>query len=224
MLRLTTLGEQLRNKLPPGMSLPEPIDLLFEWIEDKGLFIDNDGERIGFLFSRDKLAAEQAETVRPGGTDVSFFAQGNDRLKYWFGHERSEVLNRISVFAQTGGDGSMAAFWLDDAGKQSIVHLGSGSGSDLVCVLAKDAVDFLCLLAIGYDEICWSEAFSKPPNSEGAYDGPYIEPNIEYQNWVRQTFSVTIPQTAAEIVVHPSSMDDDDSDDPFNRWVKVNTQ
>jgi hypothetical protein len=116
----------------------------------------------------------------------------------------------------------MAAFWLDDAGKQRIVHLRSGSGSTLVCVLAEDAIDFLRLLAIGYDEICWSEVFSKPPNSEGV--GPYIEPNIEYQNWVRQTFSVTIPPTAAEIVKHPSSMDGDDSDDPFKRWVKDNTE
>ena len=55
----------------------------------------------------------------------------------------------------------MAAFWLDDAGKQRIVHLGSGSGSTLVCILAEEAIDFLRLLAIGYDEICWSEVFSE---------------------------------------------------------------
>lgn len=37
--------------------------------------------------------------------------------------------------------------------------MGSGSGSLLSCVLADNAVDFLRLLAIGYDEICWDEDF-----------------------------------------------------------------
>ena len=66
--------------------------------------------------------------------------------------------------------------------------------------------------------------FPKPPNSEGVYGEPYVEPNIDYQKWVQHTFSVTIPPTAAEIVRHPSTMDDDDSDDPFNRWAKANTE
>jgi hypothetical protein len=223
MLVITTLGEQLRGKLLPGMSIPEPFELLFGWIEDKGLFIDTDDGRLGFLFSRDKIAAEQSETARPGGTDIRFLAEGNAGLEYWFGHECSEILNRLCVFARTGWDGSMAAFWLDDAGKLSIVHLGSGPGSTLVCVLAEDSIDFLRLLAIGYDEICWSEEFPNPPNSAGADVGPYIEPNIEYQNWVRQTFSVTIPPTAAEIVRHPSRIDDDGSEDPFHQWVRENT-
>jgi hypothetical protein len=69
----------------------------------------------------------------------------------------------------------------------------------------------------------WSEEFPNPPNSAGADVGPYIEPNIEYQNWVRQTFSVTIPPTAAEIVRHPSRIDDDGSEDPFHQWVRDNT-
>jgi hypothetical protein len=102
MLRITTLGEQLRRKLLPGMSIPEPFELLFGWIEDNGLFIDTDGGRLGFLFSRDKLEAEQTETARPGGTDISFFAEGNAHLKYWFGHERSEIVNQLRVFAKTG--------------------------------------------------------------------------------------------------------------------------
>jgi hypothetical protein len=215
---MSTLQTQIERTLLPGMRVPEPLALLFAWIEDNGCCIDRKGQRVGFLYSLQKLKAEWTPDERPGGTHIEFFAQGND-LKYWFGHDRPEVLNRLCVFAKTGSDGSMAAFWIDDHGKQRIVHLGSGSGSTLVCVLADDPVDFLRLLAIGYDEICWNSHFTEPPNSEG---GSIVHPNVEFQNWVTRTFSVSIPKTAAEIVKHPSKMGDAESPDDFWQWVEKN--
>ncbi|HEY1050747.1 MAG TPA: hypothetical protein VGE39_13350 [Prosthecobacter sp.] len=142
-------------------------------------------------------------------------------MKHWFGNERPEMLSRICVFCRTGGEGSMAAFWLDPEGGRKIVHLGSGSGSTLVCVLAEDAVDFLRLLAIGYDEICWPEAFDNPPNTGSDF---IVEPNTDFQDWVRTTFSVSIPATASEIVRHPSRMGDKKSLDPFHPWVTSMTE
>jgi hypothetical protein len=221
---MARLYDEIARTLLPGMSIPKPLELLFSWIESNGLFEDTkDGQRIGFLFPQDELNAGWRETERPGGTHVEFFAEGNNYLKQWFGHERPEVLNRLCVFARTGGEGSRAAFWIDE-GKQRIVHIGLGSGSTLVCVLADDPVDFLRLLAIGYDEVCWGEEFSKPPNTDLEDDEMLIHPNFEYQNWVRDTFSVTIPETALEIVKCPSSMSDTDSNDPFWHWVNQNTQ
>ncbi len=216
---MSTLQQQIEETLLPGMRLPEPLVLLLRWIEDKGFFIDRDNRRIGFLYPLDKLKSEWTETELPGGTHIEFFAEGNANLKYWFGHERLDVLDRLCVFAKTGADGSMAALWIDDRGKQNIVHLGSGSGSILVCVLADDPVDFLRLLAIGYDEICWNSAFSEPPNSGG---GLFVRPNVEFQDWVAKTFSTTIPRTAIEIVKHPSEMGDTESLDDFCRWVEKN--
>lgn len=216
---MPTLQEQLERVLLPGMRVPGPLALLYSWIEDQGYFIDCDGRRVGFLYPAEKLQAEWTETERPGGTQIEFFAEGNVNMKYWFGHERDEVLRRLCVFAKTGADGSMAAFWVDDCGRQRIVHLGSGSGSLLCCVLADDPVDFLRLLAIGYDEICWNSEFSQPPNSGS---GLFVHPNVEYQTWVTQTFSVSIPKTAAEIVRYPSEMGDVESPDDFCRWVEKN--
>jgi len=60
-------------------------------------------------------------------------------------------------------------------------------------ILADDPVDFLRLLTIGYDEICWGDAYMLPPG----------------------TFHVTIPTRAIEIVRHPASMDDEHSPDAF---------
>jgi hypothetical protein len=218
---MSTLQTQIERIMLPGMRLPEPLACLFRWIEDKGFFIDRNNRRIGFLYPLEKLKAEWTETERPGGTQIEFFAEGNVNMKYWFGHERPDVLNRLCVFAKTGAEGSVAAFWIDDYGKQKIVHLGSGSGSILVCVLADDPVDFLRLLAIGYDEICWNSAFSERPNSGG---GLFVHPNVEYQDWVATTFSVAIPKTATEIVKHPSELGDTESLDDFWRWVEKTNQ
>ncbi len=216
---MSKLKKQIERTLLPGMHIPEPLFLLFKWIEENGYFIDRNKRRCGFLQPADKLKTEWTETHRPGGTYIEFFAEGNVDLKHWFGHKRPEVLNRVCVFANTGAEGSMAAFWIDDHGKQRIVHLGSGSGSLLVCVLADDPVDFLRLLAIGYDEICWNDQYSQPPNSGTEL---FVHPNVEYQDWVKQTFSVSIPRTASEIVKHPSEMGDAESLDDFCQWVEKN--
>ena len=215
------LHDQITRTLLPGMSVPSPIRLLFEWIEANGTFIDNaKRERTGFLFHLDELRASWTDTERTGGTIIEFSAQGNVHLKYWFGHEKREALDRVCVFAKTGGDGSMAAFWIDDSGNQKIVHLGSGSGSTLVCVLAEDPVDFLRLIAIGYDEICWADIFWYPPNREGDL---VVHPHLEFQNWVSRTFHVTIPATAAEIVNYPNEMGDSNPADEFAKWVERHT-
>jgi hypothetical protein len=219
---MSTLGNQLTRKLQPGMELPEPFEELYLWIECKGMFEDQDNRRIGFLYPPDKLRKEWTETETPGGTLIEFYAGGNDYLECWFGHNRSAVLERLCVFAKTGADGSMAAFWIDDEGSQRIVHLGSGSGSTLVCVLTDDPVDFLRLLAIGYDEICWNSAFSQPPNADHEKKGEFVHPNVEFQEWVKETFSVAIPSTADEIVKYLSEMDDDSPNDIFCQWVQRN--
>jgi hypothetical protein len=107
---------------------------------------------------------------------------------------------------------------VSESGQLKIVHLGSGSGSLLNCVLADNAVDFLRLLAIGYDEICWGEEFASPPNEENT--GFRVEPNAEFQEWVKNTFHVEIPKTALEIVKHPANVGDEDTEDEFCRWCQ----
>lgn len=151
---MATLTSQIESTLSENLRLPEELSLLFQWIEDRGLFSDTDNGRLGFLYPWSKMKSSWTDSGRDGGTDISFAAEGNADLHYWFGHRRPEVLERLYVFARTGADGSMAAFWLDDLGKQRIVHLGSGSGSVMCCVLADTAIDFLRLVAIGDDEIC----------------------------------------------------------------------
>ena len=219
------LLKQLREALPQGMRAPSEIEALYTWIEANGFVSDEDGRRRGYLYPQDRLKQSWSDDEREGGTDISFFAgepESSDLgLSYWFyGKEcelDAEIKNRLCVFASSGKDGSMCALWLDDAGETKIVHMGSGSGSTMTCVLTRNGLDFLRLLAIGYDEICWSEAFSSPPNSDE--DELFVHPNEPFKQWVRERFKTTIPQTALEIAT-PADMDDDEPRDEFLIWIR----
>ena len=212
------LTEQLEKVLPKGMALPNELKMLYQWIEENRLFVDNDGYRIGFLYPEKELKDSWTETERDGGTIIDFSAGGVENLKYWFGGENEEIKERLCVFAQSGAEGSECALWLTDNNEIKVVHMGSGSGSVLACVLADNFIDFLRLLAIGYDEICWEVNFPFPPNENN--DDIIVKPNIKFQNWVKQTFNVEIPKTALEIVRHPATMDAEDSEDEFYNWYK----
>ena len=214
------LISQLKKVLPERMEIPKELEMLYNWIEDNNLFIDDkNGYRIGFLYPENKLKDSWTEIEREGGTQIEFAAGGTVNLKYWFGgNEDEELKSRLCVFAQSGAEGSESALWLNDNNDLKVIHMGSGSGSTLSCVLADNMVDFIRLLAIGYDEICWNENFPYPPNEHN--DGFIVKPNLEFQKWVKKTFNTTIPKTALEIVKHPATMDDDNSEDEFFNWYQ----
>ena len=213
------LLQQLENALPEGMQIPEELRKLYQWIEDNGYYEDRDGVRYGYLYPQDKLRDSWTDDEREGGTDITFNVDEesyrNDLLKILYQQYAEEVGRRLLSFARSGGDGSECALWLDDEGRTQIVHIGSGSGSVMTCILVKNGLDFLRLLAIGYDEICWDEYYPLPPNSNE--NEMFIQPNTKYQEWVQNTFRTTIPETGLEVVT-PHEMDGEPSDDPFLNW------
>ena len=213
------LLQQLENALPKGMQIPEELHQLYQWIEDNGYYEDRDGVRYGYLYPQDKLRENWKEDEREGGTDISFYvakpSERKELLEISFGKHKEETAQRLLSFAQSGADGSECALWLDDEGRTQIVHIGSGSGSMMTCILVKNALDFLRLLAIGYDEICWDKYYSLPPNSDK--NEMFVHPNTQYQEWVQNTFHTTIPAIGLEVVT-PHSMDDEATDDPFLNW------
>jgi hypothetical protein len=134
--------------------------------------------------------------------------------------------DRLVPFARTGDDGSYAAFWSDDAGDQHIVHLGSGSGSLLTCLLGRTAADFVRLLSIGYPEICWldTESYLLPPQNDAPSADEERGPvgnllNRPLRDWVERQGSA-VPSCAAQVMGRPAFMTEGpDSHDPFCRWL-----
>jgi hypothetical protein len=197
-------------RVPRGFDFFEPLHLLFEWVEEQGYVVmGRDGELYGSLCGDARVGT----SVELRGYTAE---QTTSYARSWFGDVAENPAARLWPFAQTGGEGSMAALWLDGDRQTRVVHLGSGSGSLLTCVLADNGLDFLRLLAIGYMEICWSEEFAAPPQPWDE-DGDTV--NAPYRNWLHCTFGATIPATALEIVPEPVEMGDPATHDPFCRWV-----
>lgn len=205
----------IRSRLPEGLDLPPLLADLLRWIGEQGWLSRAQGEVHAHLADPDVWPRH--------GTDLSFHvASPEDRAedgRAWFGGDAGALafVERLIPFARTGGDGSRAAFWRDHAGRWRIVHLGSGSGSLLTCVLADTAEDFLRLVGIGYDELCWLDAdtYDRPP---GPREDGASSVNAPLLAWLAD-HGLVPPRTASEIVVHPATMDDEDSPDPFCAWL-----
>lgn len=124
----------------------------------------------------------------------------------WFGSDEDRELqpveDRFGLFG-AGPDGSLYAIWLQDDGRSPIVHMGSEGQKNLV--LAANMLDFVRLLAIGYAEIGFSEYYWEP-QPEGI--------NPRFQQWVTETFKVTIPVAGAAIII-PAQQEHDD----FQAWI-----
>lgn len=122
-------------------------------------------------------------------------------IHHWFGTD--SILDRLAMFG-AGADGSPYAIWLQDDGRTPIVHMGSEGVKNFV--LAPDFVQFLRLLAIGYDEIGFDD-LSVPPTGKDV--------NPDFRDWVQTTFSVNIPVTGSEIA-EPAKRNHQD----FEAWIQ----
>ena len=214
------LLRQLENVLCEGMKVPEELRRLYQWIEDNGFYEDREGIRYGYLYPQQALRDSWTDTEREGGTIISFYADSREEqdetVTRYYGNKDEEISGRLCIFSQTGADGSMGALWLDDEGETRIVHLGSGSGSAMLCTLAQNGLDFLRLLAIGYDEICWDSELPLPPNHDE--DELFVKPNLPFRTWVENTFRTTIPELGTEIVTPVRMGEQESKGDLFVEW------
>jgi hypothetical protein len=211
--------DRMIASFPASLQPPEALRRYFRWVSDQGL------GRVGRNEYHYGLIDPSQEDSCLGLVPVD-----PDHARYWMDQTDPEIIGRLAPFCRTGGDGSYAALWRDDNGQMKIVHLGSGSGSVMVGVMADDPVDFLRLLAIGYDELCWPENHDKTPaevfadqyDDEEEVDGqPRVLPAPEaLRAWLASEFGTSVPGTAAEILGRLPGMDDDTSDDPFWQWLK----
>lgn len=210
-----TLRQEIASSLPGILKLPDEFVAALDWIESVGAVarFKSSGKPYGML--------DPSFLTEPGGSLVSLQPMDADHAMYWTGNKDKAVTDRLGPIIRTGGDGSYAALWLDDQGQQRLVHMGSGSGSVMTGVMVRTPVDFLRLLAIGYEELCWPEVLDKPPAAMDADEeealAALVKP-VRFADWVTSTYGVTIPATAMEIMLPPSHMDKP-SDDPFCVWM-----
>jgi hypothetical protein len=187
MAKKQTLKEMIRNGFPEGFPFPAELEMLCDWV-------DQNGSPISGYFRM-------------------FADEGKDAITYWMGFDNAN--KHLGVFGSTP-DGSMYALWNDGSDSSyKVVHLGS-EGDNLL-VLSHNFVDFLRLLAIGYDEIGNCDLTITPQENDG-YDEDMENPR--FAAWVSTTFNVTIPRTGDEIVnIYDKSFDNwvDDQQSEYSR-------
>lgn len=213
--RRSGFAGQVIASFPASLPPPEPLKQYFRWLETEGA-VRPSSDTICALADPD--AQDWSLLVEPVHPDFAIA---------WVGQNDPELSQRMAAFFRTGGDGSYAALWLDDSGQTKFVHQGSGSGSTLLCTLTDNPVDFLRLIAIGYDELCWPSDFDQTPEEVYAAhaleddDLPPFVARHRLRHWVEATFGVIVPQRASEIVSNVAYMDQDHSDDPFWLWIRA---
>ncbi|MBR8744977.1 hypothetical protein [Nocardiopsis sp. MG754419] len=166
MSRLRTL---LTPALPPGMSIPEPLERAWTWMEDQGFVVAHGSghfvtpyagtRQLGIVFSPGQHLGGWCEPGEPG-------------------HDH------LLPIAEIAGDGSQCVLW-NDAGTVRFAVLGSDGETFL---LADSAVDFLRFVAIGYDEVPYAEYLAGPPEEEEA-----VEAHAAFRRWVESEFDVEVP-------------------------------
>ncbi len=129
----------------------------------------------------------------------------DDTIRDWFGSQKP--LGHLAQFG-AGSDGSLYCLWRCEDDRMPIVHLGSEG--DHCIVLASTPLDFLRLLAIGYDEIGFAD-LTAPPSVQDA--GETVNP--EFQKWVETRFLTTIPSTGVEIVDPAQARERN-----FQKWIQ----
>lgn len=203
-------AQAMADRLPSTLDLPDAFRALFDWIEANDFFMPSEaypGDRLGLIGTRDDLHAGRITAIL---FRVATLEQARDYVRAWFGKASPDVEGRLVPFARAGGDGSHVAFWLDDEGQGRVVHLGS---EGLVCQLGQAPLDFLRLLAIGYQEISGDclDAPDEPPADAGR--------NAAYRAWLIDRLGVAVPAKASDILGAVPDVMAEASDDPFWRWV-----
>ena len=207
----------IMKSFPKDLQPPLPLIDLFKWVDAQKLNQNSFGD----LYRESMIDPSQERScvcLEPVDLDFS---------KLWTRSNDPKVFQRLAAFCRTGGDGSYAALWRDDDGITKIVHLGSGSGSTMLGEITSESVDFIRLLAIGYEELCWPEHHKLTPTEVFEHEfadeenPPKMdEPPLKLQGWVQSRFAVSIPTKASEIIGEISDMDAEASDDPFWVWLR----
>jgi hypothetical protein len=130
---------------------------------------------------------EQENSDKPLSGYFELF-EGNRAIAISAWIDQEAIQEKLGIFGMSA-DGGLYCIWLQDNGKESVIYLGSGQNAT---VLARNIEDFILLLAVGYNDICFADV-TQPPEA-----GSLVNP--EFQVWVRQALDAEIPVTGQEIV------------------------
>lgn len=201
-----SFADDVRAKLPKALHLPEPFAAVFDWAEARNQvakFNNASGRSYLSIYPIDQLNAD-------GASYLIFHAEGPPLAE----PIPQDITARYASIATAAGDGGKMGFWLDDNGMQQVVIFNQGWPH----VLTSDPLVALQFLAVGYPEpaaITDANLTAAETAKAEGYDTPLLAD--DYRAFLRDSFGVILPDTAAELgIVVP---DDDDMSDPMRQWI-----
>lgn len=189
----SAVAERLAARLPEGVDLPAPLVRALQTMEAQGWTgIGADGEPFATPYESDaQLGAVFSGSVSTEG---------------WLDQDASDAW-RLLPLAETDGSGGFAALWFAPSGGSRFVLLSSEGGEPQR--LADDSVDFLRLIAIGYDELhSWVWDAPVYVDEEDEDDENSAAAHAQFRAWVEGEFNVEVPESW--------SVTDDDE---FSEWL-----
>jgi len=124
-------------------------------------------------------------------TDIQFHRMAQSEISDYF--KNIKIEKHFGLLGTTG-DGSILAIWKNQ-NKQYYIHLGSDDDNWLI--LASNPIDFIKVIAIGYNHFDKNEIANPPQNST-------IEK--EFKNWVETEFNIKIPMNGKDIINTESNL------------------
>lgn len=172
---MATFADRLAARMPAGSALPEPLVRSINFMESSGWMVtDDDG-------------AVVCVTPYPGDRQLGPVFRADLTVDGWLNPEAPGA-ERVVPIAETDGSGGVAAIWIDDDGAPRYIGFSSDGAGALR--LADTTVDFLRLLAVGYDEF---EEFNFGEAPEVEPDRDPVSAVAEFRTWVESEFGVTVP-------------------------------
>lgn len=164
---MSRMKDLLASKLPAGLTIPEPLDRAWTWMEEQGW---GRGEGEDYYL-----------TPYAGDRQMGIVFSTDRTLEGWFEPDQPGY-DRLMPLAEISGDGGIGLLWLADNGEVAFAGLGMFGPF----LLASDAVDFLRLIAIGKQELISMLLETEAEDEEAAA-------HAEFRAWVTSEFGVEVP-------------------------------
>lgn len=166
---MSYMKDQLMSKLPAGMTVPEPLERAWTWMEAQGW---GSGEGEDYFL-----------TPYAGKRQMGIVFSADRTLEGWF-EEGQNGFDKMFPIAEISGDGGIGLMWLKSDGEIAFAGLG-GFGPFL---MAENSIDFLRLIAIGKHELDSLLLTMEAEDEEAAA-------HAEFRSWVTTEFGVEVPLT-----------------------------
>lgn len=207
-MKNTPFTDEVLAGLGPDLKMGAEVIALMRWLEgEQNNLFHYTSTDVAFL------AVMPVPDINAMWSHLAFVIDP-EMFDYYLG--RKDLANTIVSILRCGGDGSHIALWRDPTGAMKYVFCGSEGDT---FVVAENGLDFVRLLAMGYEGIEGRFSLEDHPRvyAQEYGDGEWPEP-VVLKDWVCTTFNTEFPETGTALLpVYEGA-------DPFATWVSENNK